>query len=99
MDHTVSNSHSSIKIVDAYAYRHGPLIRMWCMRYEGKHRYFKRWAKIMGNFKNIAKTLAMHHQRNLCYELVGGTSYLHSATTTGPGKLKKIVHQTNLILL
>lgn len=62
-------------------------------------RYFKRWAKIMGNFKNIAKTLAMHHQRNLCYELVGGTSYLHSATTTGPGKLKKIVHQTNLILL
>lgn len=60
---------------------------MWCMRYEGKHRYFKRWAKITGNFKNIAKCLAMHHQKHLCYDLASGAPYLHSETLTGPGKL------------
>ena len=70
------------------------------MRYEGKHQYFKRWARIMGNFRNIPKTLAMHHQRNLCYELAGGASYLHSPTLTGPGKLKPVyIHMYALMYI
>lgn len=69
-------------------YRHGPLIRMWCMRYEAKHQYFKRWSNIMGNFKNIAKTLAMHHQKYICYQLLKSEkgSFLSSPPSVGPGE-------------
>ena len=63
--------------------RHGPLSRMWSMRYEAKHRYFKRWAGIMGNFKNIPKTLAAHHQRYMCYKLLQA-NYLTTPASTGP---------------
>ena len=40
----------------------GPLIRMWSLRFESKHSYFKRCARFSQNFKNIAKTLAVKHQ-------------------------------------
>lgn len=42
----------------------GPLIHMWCMRFEGKHRFFKKSVK---NFKNITKTLAKKHQNQLTF--------------------------------
>ena len=61
------------------------MIRSWCMRYEAKHHYFKRWATIMGNYKNIPKTLAMHHQRYLCYHLADN-AFLTKQTSVGPGK-------------
>lgn len=67
--------------------RVGPLVRMWCMRYEAKHWYFKRWANIMGNFKNIPKTLAMQHQRYLCYQLAESgakSSCLTPTISAGP---------------
>ena len=31
--------------------RCGPLVHMWCMRYESKHSYFKHLARVVGNFK------------------------------------------------
>jgi len=57
------------------------------MRYEAKHRYFKRWATIMGNYKNISKTLALHHQRYICYQLADNSNnaFLNKLTTVGPG--------------
>ena len=42
--------------------RFGPMVRTWCMRYEAKHRYFKRLASFMGNFTNVPYTLAARHQ-------------------------------------
>lgn len=39
-----------------------PLTRMWTMQYKAKHRYFKRWAYLMGNHINISKSLADHYQ-------------------------------------
>jgi len=54
--------------------RHGPMIQSWCMRYEAKHHYFKRWATIMRNYKNIPKTLALHYQRYICYQLAGNSN-------------------------
>ena len=59
------------------------------MRYEAKHQYFKRWATIMGNFKNIAKTLVIHHQKYLCYQFAGmmdNHSYLRASFIVGPSK-------------
>lgn len=41
----------------------GPLIELWSMRYEGKHAVFKYMVTKYKNFKNIAKTLAIHHQQ------------------------------------
>lgn len=41
----------------------GPLIHMWAMRVEAKHKFFTEIAKSTNNFKNIAKTLASRHQQ------------------------------------
>lgn len=40
----------------------GPLIRLWTLRFEGKHSYFKNCARTATNFKNITKTLTEKHQ-------------------------------------
>ena len=42
----------------------GPLLHVWCMRFEAKHNFFKRSVK---NFKNITKALVKQHQRQLAY--------------------------------
>ena len=51
--------------------RIGPMMRSWTMRHEAKLLFFKRVARI-GNFKNIAYSLANRHQRLLCWELSSG---------------------------
>lgn len=42
--------------------RLGPLIRLWTMRFESKHSYFKRCVRRSKNFKNVCQTLADNHQ-------------------------------------
>lgn len=42
----------------------GPLIHMWSMRFEAKHKVFKNTLK---NFKNITKSLAKKHQMSIAY--------------------------------
>ncbi|XP_026121391.1 uncharacterized protein LOC113101208 [Carassius auratus] len=42
----------------------GPLIHVWTMRYEAKHRFFK---KNLKNFKNLTKSLAKKHQLAIAY--------------------------------
>ncbi len=66
-----SNSNQKVyKLID-YIYiinRYGPIVHLWSMRFEGKHKEFKTAAR--GNyFKNILKTRALYHQRNLAYNL------------------------------
>ena len=46
------------------------------MRYEAKHSYFKRMAGLLGNFKNIPKTLAQRHQQYMCYQMCVPATYL-----------------------
>ena len=40
----------------------GPLSKLWCMRFEGKHAPLKRQAHVVCNFINISKTLSFKHQ-------------------------------------
>ncbi|XP_030829580.1 uncharacterized protein LOC115919721 [Strongylocentrotus purpuratus] len=47
----------------------GPLIHVWCMRYEAKHHYFGRVAESVRNYKNICKSLAKKHQTALTFHL------------------------------
>ncbi len=66
-------------------FRFGPLSRSWCMRYEAKHRYFKRMSHVVNNFKNIPKSLSIHHQRLMCYLMSDRGSYLVSENSFGKG--------------
>jgi hypothetical protein len=64
------------------------MVRTWCMRYEAKHRYFKRIAVHIGNFTNVAFTLADRHQTQLCYNMISSsnsreTKFLLKPTTVG----------------
>jgi hypothetical protein len=45
----------------------GPIIRMFTMRYESKHSYFKRVVKNSKNFISITKTFARKHQLQFAY--------------------------------
>jgi len=40
----------------------GPLIRLWTLRFESKHTYFKQCMRKLRNFKNPCSTLAERHQ-------------------------------------
>ena len=47
----------------------------------------------MGNLENIAKTLAMHHQKYMCYQLFQSerSSFLNSPPSVDPGKASVII--------
>ncbi|XP_063051202.1 uncharacterized protein LOC134445957 [Engraulis encrasicolus] len=47
----------------------GPLVHLWTMRFEGKHRIFKRIIHEANNFKNVLKTCAERHQLMMTYHL------------------------------
>ena len=47
----------------------GPLSDVWKMRFEGKHKFFKRVIRNAKNFKNVALTLAVKHQKMMAYYL------------------------------
>lgn len=55
------------------------------MRYEAKHKYFKKIAQILGNFKNIEKTVATRHQRHMCYKMACTMHFLGGENQYGPG--------------
>lgn len=46
----------------------GPLSKLWCMRFEGKHAPLKRQAHVVCNFVNISKTLSTKHQIQQMFE-------------------------------
>ena len=66
---TLKNKHHMIPYIRLIAIS-GPMSRLWCMRYEQKHQRYKRLAYIIGNFKNILKTIATRHQHDLASHLL-----------------------------
>lgn len=46
----------------------GPLIRLWTLRFESKHCYFKRCIKSANNFKNVCQTMSEKHQLLQAYK-------------------------------
>jgi len=49
----------------------GPLIRLWTLRFESKHTYFKQCARKLHNFKNVCSSLAERHQLLQAYLSAG----------------------------
>ena len=55
------------------------------MRYEAKHSHLKHLARVIHNFKNVPKTLAMRHQHYMCLQLLDKDSYLRPQVETSSG--------------
>ncbi len=72
------------------------MVRIWCMRYEAKHSYFKRLAVSSGNFINLPYTLAKRNQEGLCYRINtpegSHSTFLQKGNEIGPGMKKSISH-------
>ena len=52
--------------------RFGPLVHLWTMRFEAKHKYLKQLTGTIGNYNiNLPHTLAMRHQFLQCYLRLG----------------------------
>ena len=62
----------------------GPLVHIWCMRYEAKHNFFKKQLK---SFKNVTKTLAKKHQSQIAYSW---QTYDPNRLVLGPSKMVAI---------
>ena len=62
------------------------MVRSWCMRYEAKHRYFKQLAGVIGNFTNVAYTLAERYQRLQCLKL-SATENVHGEFLCKPPEI------------
>lgn len=73
-----------------YILRCGPLVHLWCMRYEAKHKYFKGIATVIGNYKNVEKTVASRHQRNMCYKMTCCTNFIQGNDTYGSGMYVRV---------
>jgi len=56
---------------------YGPLRKLWCMRFEAKHQYFKSVVSSLGNYINVAGTMAQRHQMRQCLEF-SSHDLLHS---------------------
>jgi len=53
----------------------GPLCKMWTMRFESKHNYFKQVVRECRCFKNILRTMAEKHQLLAAYHLSSHTYF------------------------
>ena len=71
----------------------GPLIHVWCMRYEAKHEYFSRVADAVRNYKNICKSLAKRHQVMQAYHFLARKPL--EAFEVRPGKQTDVLGLTN----
>lgn len=45
----------------------GPLVGLWTMRFEAKHKFFKRVVRFSSNFKNVLLSLSTKHQLMMAY--------------------------------
>lgn len=67
----------------------GPLINFWVMRFEGKHKYFKKIINTTGNFKNVPHTLANQHQLYLASLVNSKKLFHHDTDMTGQHQIPK----------
>lgn len=59
------NKHHHMEHYAECLHMFGPLSASNCMRYEGKHNFFKRYAHIINNYRNITKSLCFKEQTHV----------------------------------
>lgn len=80
----------------------GPLIEVWTMRFEGKHKFFKKVIHETQNFNNVPLTLARRHQRMMANHLDCASFFKPELQANNvksimisslPGNIQDILHQ------
>ena len=66
-DEILKPKHHFLSHYPQLIFQFGPLIRLWTLRYESKHSYFKKCARTCNNFINITKSLTIKHQLKFAY--------------------------------
>jgi hypothetical protein len=72
----------------------GPLVRLWTMRYEAMHKYFKSLVSSVKNFVNLPYTLACRHQQLKATH----TGWIDDNIEIGPGKYYASIHDICIIV-
>ncbi|KAK0148422.1 hypothetical protein N1851_011247 [Merluccius polli] len=60
----------------------GPLVHLWTMRFEGKHKIFKKIVHDTNNYKNVLKTLSERHQSMMAFYLSSPRFFKPSVQTS-----------------
>lgn len=63
----------------------GPVVNIWCMRFEGKHKEIQSAAKISSNRKNTPLSLAIAQQLKLNYVLLSNKGYRSKSLSVSEG--------------
>jgi len=84
-NHKLKPKHHYLMHYPALIMQYGPLIRLWTLRFESKHSYFKRCARYALNFKNICFTMADRHQLLQAFKYSG--SFFGSSLQLGRSML------------
>lgn len=61
-DHTLKPKHHYLLHYPDLILQFGPVIRVWTLRFESKHSYFKECSRKLHNFLHLCKTLTERHQ-------------------------------------
>lgn len=81
---------------------YGPLRGLWCMRYEAKHQYFKSVISSLGNYINVAASMASRHQMRQRYEYSSKDIFReepYALTSTTVKQLHKLPPDLRLALM
>ena len=71
------------------------MVRYWTMRYEAERNFLKKLAQNLGNFINIAWTLASRHQQWQCYKWSNTSTVGQEEPEIGLGILCHIILATS----
>ena len=70
-DVTLKPKHHFLVHYPGLIMKFGQLMRLWAMRFEAKHSYFKQCARAGQHFRNLPKTLAERHQLHQSFHSMG----------------------------
>lgn len=73
----------------------GPLLKVWTLRFESKHTFFKSCIRNLRNFKNVTFSLAEKHELHQCL-VRQGSRLRHVQSVTGEIKLQPNLYCSNI---
>ncbi|KAJ8671567.1 hypothetical protein QAD02_002826 [Eretmocerus hayati] len=75
-DHRLRPKHHYLTHYPQLILLYGPLIKVWTLRYESKHKFFKKTIRTRQNFKNVVKTASEKHELLQSYICLGADARL-----------------------
>lgn len=98
-NYTTVSTTSNLNLIFHNNNRHGPLVRYWTMRFEARHKYFKKLASKLGNFINIIYTLAIRHQQLQCYQHISKTRLEGDDIDIGPSEIVSLPELVGCVII